>query len=73
MNHVEIYLKPDKLAVVHDLREIRVFYEGKLSETIKPDGFANLIFYAGYSYSFVGIEESASVKGNDVFFLKFYA
>jgi hypothetical protein len=73
MNHVEIHLTPDQLAVVHDLREIRVFHEGKLSETIKPDGFADLICYSGRSYSFVGVEESASIKGKDVCFLKFYA
>ena len=73
MNNVEIDLTHDKRAVVHDLREIRVFYEGSLKETVNPDGFANLICYAGYSYSFVGVEESASVKGNDVCFLKFYA
>lgn len=73
MNNVEIDLTHDKRAVVHDLREIRVFYEGSLKETVKPDGFASLICYAGHSYSFVGEEESASVKGNDVCFLKFYA
>jgi hypothetical protein len=73
MNHVEINLTSDKLTVVHDLREIRVFYDGELRKTVTHDGFADLICYDGYSYSFVGVEESASVKGNDVCFLKFYA
>ena len=73
MNTVEINLTPDKMIIVHELREIRVFCDGSLKETVKPDGFASLICYAGHSYSFVGEEESASVKGNDVCFLKFYA
>lgn len=72
MNNVEINLTSDKLAVVHDLREIRVFYDGKLSKRVMRDGFADLICYDGYSYSFVGAEESASISGRDVCFLKFF-
>ena len=72
MNNVEINLTSDKSTVVHNLREIRVFYDGKLTKTVTRDDFANLICYSGHSYSFVGAEESAAVKGNDVCYLKFY-
>lgn len=72
MNNIEINLTSDKLTVVHDLREIRVFYDGEHRKTVARDGFADLICYDGYSYSFVGAEESVSISGRDICFLKFF-
>ena len=73
MNNLEIVLESDSSVVVHDMKEIRVFLDGELSETITPDGFPNMICFGGYAYSFIGSEEIVTIKGDRVLYLKFYA
>lgn len=73
MHNVEIMLESGTFIAVHDLKEIRVFFQGELSETITPDNFTNTICSDGYAYSFIGSEQSVSIKGNKVSYLHFFA
>ncbi len=73
MNNLEIVLESGSSVVVHDMKEIRVFFQGELSETITPDNFTNTICSDGYAYSFIGSEQSVSIKGNKVSYLQFFA